>query len=255
MRIVAVIPARMASTRFPGKPMALIHGIPMIGHCFLRVRMCTDLQETYVATCDIEIYDYIESIGGQAVMTSSRHERASDRAAEAMLELENRSGERIDILVMVQGDEPMDTPQMIHEAVQPMIEDSTINVVNLMGVIESIEEFEDPNTVKGVVGPDNNAIYFSREPIPSRRKGVDNVPMLKQICIIPFQRDYLLEFNQTPQTSLEKIESVDMMRVIETGGSVNMVMTLEPSFGVDTVEDLKKVEQRMSSDSLLDQYR
>jgi len=255
MRIVAVIPARMASTRFPGKPMALIHGIPMIGHCFLRVRMCTDIQETYVATCDKEIYDYIESIGGQAVMTSRRHERASDRAAEAMLELENRSGERIDILVMVQGDEPMDTPQMIHEAVQPMIEDSMINVVNLMGVIESIEEFEDPNTVKVVVGPDNNAIYFSREPIPSRRKGVDNVPMLKQICIIPFQRDYLLEFNQTPQTSLEKIESVDMMRVIETGGSVNMVMTLEPSFGVDTVEDLKKVEQRMSSDFLLDQYR
>ena len=255
MRIVAVIPARMASTRFPGKPMALIHGIPMIGHCFLRVRMCTDIQETYVATCDKEIYDYIESIGGQAVMTSRRHERASDRAAEAMLELENRSGERIDILVMVQGDEPMDTPQMIHEALQPMIEDSTINVVNLMGVIESIEEFEDPNTVKVVVGPDNNAIYFSREPIPSRRKGVDNVPMLKQICIIPFQRDYLLEFNQTPQTSLEKIESVDMMRVIETGGSVYMVMTLEPSFGVDTVEDLKKVEQRMSSDSLLDQYR
>ena len=255
MRIVAVIPARMASTRFPGKPMALIHGIPMIGHCFLRVRMCADIQETYVATCDKEIYDYIESIGGQAVMTSSRHERASDRAAEAMLELENRSGERIDILVMVQGDEPMDTPQMIHEALQPMIEDSMTNVVNLMGVIESIEEFEDPNTVKVVVGPDSNAIYFSREPIPSRKKTDDNVPMLKQICIIPFQRDYLLEFNQTPQTSLEKIESVDMMRVIESGGSVKMVMTSEQSFGVDTVEDLKKVEQRMSSDDLLDQYR
>ena len=255
MRIVAVIPARMASSRFPGKPMALIHGIPMIGHCYFRVKMCTDIQETYVATCDKEIYDYIESVGGQAIMTSSCHERASDRAAEAMLELEKRSGQRIDILVMVQGDEPMDTPQMIHEAVQPMIEDSMINVVNLMGVIESIEEFEDPNTVKVVVGPDNNAIYFSREPIPSRRKSADDVPMLKQICIIPFQRDYLLEFNQTPQTSLEKIESVDMMRVIETGGSVNMVMTLEPSFGVDTVEDLKKVEQRMSSDSLLDQYR
>ena len=255
MRIVAVIPARMASSRFPGKPMALIHGIPMIGHCFFRVKMCTDIQETYVATCDKEIYDYIESVGGQAIMTSSCHERASDRAAEAMLELENRSGERIDILVMVQGDEPMDTPQMIHEALQPMIEDSMINVVNLMGVIESVEEFEDPNTVKVVVSPDNNAIYFSREPIPSRKKSVNNVPMLKQICIIPFQRDYLLEFNQTPQTSLEKIESIDMMRVIESGGSVKMVMTLEPSFGVDTLEDLKKVEQRMSSDFLLDQYR
>ena len=171
------------------------------------------------------------------------------------LKIEKELGVDLDIVVMVQGDEPMDTPQMIHEALQPMIEDSMINVVNLMGVIESVEEFEDPNTVKVVVSPDNNAIYFSREPIPSRKKSANNVPMLKQICVIPFQRDYLLEFNRTPQTSLEKIESVDMMRVIESGGSVKMVMTLEPSFGVDTVHDLKKVEQRMSSDFLLDQYR
>ena len=94
MRVVAVIPARMASSRFPGKPMALIHGIPMIGHCYLRVRMCQQIEETYVATCDTEIYEYIISIGGKAIMTSHSHERASDRAAEAMLKIEEKSGQQ-----------------------------------------------------------------------------------------------------------------------------------------------------------------
>ena len=254
MSVVAVIPARMASSRYPGKPMALIHGIPMIGHCYFRVNMCTDVDETYVATCDKEIYDYIESIGGKAVMTSDQHERASDRAAEAMLSIEKSSGPKTEVLVMVQGDEPMDTPAMVSAALQPMIENSSINVVNLMGDIETIEEFEDSNTVKVVVDPAGDAIYFSREPIPSRRKGSIEVPMLKQICIIPFRRDYLLKYNQIPQTPLEVIESVDMMRVIESGGSVRMVWTREASFGVDTVEDLRKVELRMVDDPLLEQY-
>ena len=255
MKIVAIIPARMASSRFPGKPMALIHGVPMIGHCFHRVRLCDELDDTYVATCDTEIYNYIHSIGGQAIMTSTTHERASDRAAEAMLKIEKETGQRIDILVMVQGDEPMDTPEMISEALRPIVEDEAINVVNLMGAIESVKEFEDPNTVKVVVDQDDNAIYFSREPIPSRKKGFDNVPMLKQICIIPFKRDYLLEFNRTPETTLEKIESVDMMRVIESGGNVKMVKTLGLSFGVDTEVDLQQVEQAMIGDPLMTKYR
>ena len=254
MRVVAVIPARMASSRFPGKPMALIHGIPMIGHCYLRVRMCQQIEETYVATCDTEIYEYIMSIGGKAIMTSHSHERASDRAAEAMLKIEEKSGHRTEILVMVQGDEPMDTPKMISQALAPLIQDNTVNVVNLMGVIKTVEEFEDPNTVKVVVGPDDNAIYFSREPIPSRRKGVDNVPMLKQICIIPFRRDYLLQFNETPETPLEIIESVDMMRVIENGGRGKMVITKEESYGVDTPKDLLNVEDKMTGDLLMTEY-
>ena len=153
MRIVAVIPARMASSRFPGKPMALIHGMPMIGHCYSRVRLCEDLDDTFVATCDQEIFEYIVSIGGKAVMTADSHERASDRAAEAMLRIEDISSEKTDILVMVQGDEPMDTPQMISEALAPMIADQSTQVVNLMAVIDSVAEFEDPNTVKVVVGP------------------------------------------------------------------------------------------------------
>ena len=91
MRVVAVIPARMASSRFPGKPMAKIHGMPMIGHCYCRIRLCEQLSDTYVATCDQEIYDYIESIGGKAIMTADTHERASDRAAEAMLKIEEET--------------------------------------------------------------------------------------------------------------------------------------------------------------------
>jgi len=143
---------------------------------------------------------------------------------------------------------------MINEALMPMVRDKAVQIVNLMGTITSVEEFEDPNTVKVVVRPNGNAIYFSREPIPSRKKGVSDIPMLKQICIIPFRRDYLLEFNRTPETPLEIIESVDMMRVIESGQEVLMVKTEGQSFGVDTPEDLKKVEQHMVNDSLIKVY-
>ena len=254
MRVVAVIPARMASSRFPGKPMALIHGMPMIGHCYCRVRLCDALSDTYVATCDKEIFDYIESIGGKAVMTADTHERASDRAAEAMVKIEEASGQQTDILVMVQGDEPMDTPEMISEALSPMLQDDSVQVVNLMGCIENLAEFEDPNTVKVVVGPDDNAIYFSREPIPSRKKCAGDVWMHKQICIIPFRRDYLLQFNSTPEMPLECVESVDMLRVIESGGQVRMVMTEHQSIGVDTPDHLKHVEQLMVDDALMKVY-
>src|SRR3989338_3848965 len=107
MNAIAIIPARMASSRFPGKPMAKIHGIPMIGHVFLRTRMSKHLQETYVATCDGVIFDYIVSIGGKAIMTGDHHERCSDRTAEALLKIEKETGKKADLIVMVQGDEPM----------------------------------------------------------------------------------------------------------------------------------------------------
>ena len=254
MRILAVIPARMASSRFPGKPMAQIHGMPMIGHCYCRVRLCEELSDTYVATCDKEIFDYIESIGGKVVMTADTHERASDRAAEAMLKIEKQTGEKTDILVMVQGDEPMDTPQMVSEALAPMLADESIDVVNLVAKISSAEEFEDPNTVKVVTDPFGNALYFSREPVPSRKKWSGDVPMQKQVCVIPFRRDYLLEFNSTPEMPLEQIESVDMLRVIESGNQVRMVPTQYPSIGVDTLEHLRKVEKIMRNDPLLKAY-
>jgi 3-deoxy-manno-octulosonate cytidylyltransferase (CMP-KDO synthetase) len=254
MNIIAIIPARMASSRFPGKPMAEIHGTPMIGHVYFRTKMCSFLNETFVATCDQNIFDYIVSIGGKAIMTANTHERASDRTAEAMFKIEAQTGRGTDIVVMVQGDEPMLIPEMIEKAVNPLLDDSTINVVNLMAKIKTVEEFENPNEVKVVVDLQSNAIYFSREPIPSRRKGVTDVPMLKQVCIIPFRRDFLLKFNELESTPLEIIESVDMMRVIEHGYKVKMVFSDVQTLSVDTREELAKVEKMMGNDVLISQY-
>jgi len=253
IRSVAIIPARMGSSRFPGKPMEKICGIPMIGHCYQRTKMSTSLSATYVATCDEEIFDYIESIGGDAIMTSPDHERASDRAAEAIKLIEIDTGEEVDIVVMVQGDEPMVNSSMIDKSLFPF-RDSSVQVVNLMAKIETLEEFEDPNEVKVVVDNHSNAIYFSREAIPSRKKGSEEVPMLKQVCIIPFRKDYLLKFNSMEETQLEIIESVDMMRIIENGEKVRMVMIDDISFSVDTAEDLKKVQQEMKNDALMHTY-
>lgn len=244
----------MGSSRFPGKPMAKIHGIPMIGHVYFRTAMSNLLGATYVATCDQVIYDYVRSIGGNPVMTSVNHERASDRTAEAMLRVEEMTSEQTDIVVMVQGDEPMVTPRMIDESLRPFLNDPNINVVNLMAEINDVEDFDDPNEVKVVVDLFDNAIYFSREPIPSRRKGAQNVPMLKQVCIIPFRRDYLLKFNSMAQTPLEMIESVDMMRIIENGEKVRMVKTSETTSSVDTHEDLIWAEQLMKNDQLMNSY-
>jgi 3-deoxy-manno-octulosonate cytidylyltransferase (CMP-KDO synthetase) len=255
MNILAIIPARMGSSRFPGKPMKKIHGIPMIGHCYYRTNMCNSLFCTYVATCDQEIFDYIESIGGNVVMTSDKHDRATDRTAEAMIKIEKLTGKIVDLVVMVQGDEPMITPNMIDKSIEPLLNNSLTNVVNLMSHMGSIEEFEDPNEVKVVVNNLSNAIYFSREPIPSRKKGSSIVPMLKQVCIIPFRRDYLLKFNDMPETNLEKIESVDMMRIIENGEKIAMVMVGEETFSVDTKEDLINVEEKMRNDQFIKEYR
>ena len=252
--VIAIIPARMGSSRFPGKPMARIHGVPMVGHVYFRTQMCSLLRETYVATCDQEIYEYILSVGGKAIMTSDSHERCSDRTAEAMLKVESAAGLKVDIVVMVQGDEPMVTPEMIEAAVNPMLEDPSINLVNLMARIKTVEEFEDPNEVKVVVDLNSRALYFSREPIPSRRKGVKDVPMLKQVCIIPFRRDYLLRFNSLPETQLERIESVDMMRVIEHGEQVHMVMSETETLSVDTPAELQMVSALMINDPLRELY-
>lgn len=241
MNILALIPARMGSSRFPGKPMVPILGKPMIGHVYDNVAQNSLLTKTVVATCDTEIADYIESIGGHAVMTGNHHERASDRCAEALGYLEEQDGIQYDIIVMVQGDEPMTHPNMISEAVQPMLDDPTILIVNLLGNIQSIDEFEDRNCIKVVCDLQSNAMYFSREPIPTRRM-TDEIPMLKQVCIIPFRREFLLAYTSMEPTPLEIAESVDMMRVLENGQKVRMVPTQYNTKAVDTIDDLRKVE-------------
>jgi len=244
MNILALIPARMGSSRFPGKPMAKMLGKPMIGHVVERVSRNPLLSLTAVATCDQEIADYIASIGGRAVMTGAHHERASDRCAEALEILERVEGVTYDIVVMVQGDEPMIHPEMITEAVQPMLSDASIPVTNLLGEITSVEEFEDRNCIKVVCNLQGNALYFSREPIPTRSK-VAEIPMGKQVCVIPFRREFLMEYTRMAPTPLEIVESVDMMRVLEHGKNVRMVPTRHDTHSVDTPADLLKVEALM----------
>jgi 3-deoxy-manno-octulosonate cytidylyltransferase (CMP-KDO synthetase) len=254
MKIIGVIPARMESSRFPGKPLADIHNVPMIGHCYHRAKMCPDLAEVYVATCDEEIAAYVTSIGGRAILTSPLHNRASDRTAEAVSIIERETGETVDIVVMIQGDEPMITPEMVSASLHPIIHDEKVNVVNLMAKMHSTEEFEDPNEVKVVVDMKRDAIYFSREPIPSRKKGGVDIPMLKQVCVIPFRRRYLDWFNSLPETTLEKIESVDMLRLIENGDKVRMVLSEVVTYSVDTPQDLEVVKEKMRDDRLMKSY-
>ena len=245
MKIAALIPARMGSSRFPGKPLAHLLGRPMIGHVYERVRRNPLLTLTAVATCDPEIFDYVQSIGGRAVMTGSHHERASDRCAEALGILEAEERITYDIVVMVQGDEPMIDPDMISEAVNPMLQDSSLQVVNLLGKIESTAEFEDRNCIKVVCDLRGDALYFSREPIPTRSK-VAVIPMGKQVCVIPFRRDFLLKYTSLVPTPLEVAESVDMMRVLEHGMKLRMVPTKHDSHAVDTPRDLELVARLMS---------
>ena len=247
-RIIAVIPARMASSRFPGKPLAPILGLPMIEHVYRRTAMSTVLDAVYVATCDREIYEVVTAFGGNAIMTAHTHERASDRVAEAVESLEG------DIIVMVQGDEPMVRAEMIQLAVEPMLADETVGCVNLMARIKSVEAFEDRNEIKVVVDQQGFALYMSREPIPTRVRLGDSVPMFKQVCIIPFRRDALFTFTQLPPTPLEQAESIDMLRFLEHGYRVKMVESPYETYSVDTPADLELVEEKMKSDPLVALY-
>ena len=244
----------MESTRFPGKPLKEICGMPMIGHVYHRSNLCDLLSDIYVATCNKEIYNYVSSINGKVVMTSNSHERASDRVAEALLNIEKDLEEKIDIVVMIQGDEPLILPDMISDGIEPLMKDPKFAVTNLMSVINSKSEWEDPNEVKVVVDNQNFAMYFSRELIPSDKKYDGKIVAYKQVCIISFKRDYLLQYCNLKPTPLEIIESVDMNRFLEHGISLRMVKSEYKSYAVDTEEDLKFVEEVMKNDQLMDKY-
>ena len=242
MKILALIPARMGSTRFPGKPLALIDGQPMLKHVYDNVLASSLLTHVAVATCDEIIASYINSIGGNSVMTSSHHDRASDRCAEALLKLEYLHNTIYDVVIMVQGDEPMVTPSMIDESLKPLFLNPDIDVVNLYSQISS-EQADDLNTIKVVINNNSNALYFSRQKIPSSSSA--DTLFLKQVCIIPFRRNSLLEYVSLPPTPLEKLESVDMLRFLENDKVVHMVGTSEVTHAVDTPEDIAAVENML----------
>ena len=240
MKILLLIPARMGSSRFPGKPLKKINGKPMIQHVYENVKKNKLIRDLAVATCDKKIFNFVKSFNGNVVMTSKKHKRASERCAEALIKIERKNKIRYDFIVMVQGDEPMVHKNMISESLRPILKDRKIKVVNFYSEIKSRKEFLDINCIKLFVLK-NNALYFSRKPIPYFKSG--NFLLKKQVCIIPFQRDFLIQYIKMKPTPLEIAESVDMMRILENGYSVYMAKTKYKTQSVDTIQDLKKVEK------------
>lgn len=253
MNIIGIIPSRMDSKRFPGKPMQPILGIPMVAHCYLRAKMVSDFSFVYVATCDNVIINQINGIGGRSIMTSSEHSRATSRTSEALLKIEQEIGEKVDIVVMIQGDEPLFMPRIISEVINEF-NDSNINIVNVMSKINSDEKFLDKNNVKVVFDLNFNAIYFSREPIPSSWNDHQLNNRYMQTGLIAFRRDALLHFNQLNETPLEQCESVDMNRLIENAHKIRMLPIEDTTIGVDTLEDLIDAEDQMRVDPIFKLY-
>ncbi len=252
--IIAIIPSRMGAKRLPGKPMADIHGMPMIGHVYNRTKMCNDFSEVFVATCDEEIADYIQSIGGNVVMTSHVHLRSTDRVAEALKLIEAELQQKFDIVVMVQGDEPMVNDQMVANSISPLMIDPGVEIVSLMNEITDEDEIIDVNSVKVVVDYNNFALYMSRSPIPLERKGVSGMPKLKKVNVTAMRRDFLLHFTALPPTPLELVESIGMLRILESGMKIKMVLSDTYSVSVDTQNDLEIVRKLMKDDFWMQKY-
>jgi 3-deoxy-manno-octulosonate cytidylyltransferase (CMP-KDO synthetase) len=229
----------MGSSRFPGKPLAPILGRPMLQWVYEGTRKCGSLANVIVATCDDEIADAARRFGAPVVMTSPTHERASDRVAEAA------RGLHADVVVMVQGDEPMVSAEMIQAAVTPFDDDAVL-CTNLTSEIDSEADFHDPNTIKVVFAGSGNALYFSRAPVPAVTRGrFKTGSAWRQVCVIGFRGAFLQEYARLPPTRLEQEESIDMLRILEHGVAVRLVPISNVSYPVDTPEDLARVERLM----------
>lgn len=247
--IVCIIPARMASTRFPGKPLVPILGLPMIEHVRRRVAMCRQVRDVIVATCDEAIKHTVQKAGGRVIMTAGTHERCTDRVAEAAAGLD------AEVVVNVQGDEPLILPSMIEEVIQPLLEDPSLPAANLVTRIVDPGEFQDPNAPKVVTNLAGDLLYISRAPIPSQTMArTGECVKLKQSGIIAFRSDFLQTFTRLEPTPLESVESVDMMRAVEHGYRVRMVETKHRTIGVDIPADIGRVERILASDPLVNQY-
>jgi 3-deoxy-manno-octulosonate cytidylyltransferase (CMP-KDO synthetase) len=249
MKVIGVIPARMGSSRFPGKPLAEILGLPMIEHVYRRSEMSKTLDGVYVATPDTEIKKAVEDFGGEAIMTAPEHNRCTNRVAEAVEDIEG------DIIFNIQGDEPMLYPEIIDLTVKPLLKDESIKVANPIAKITDKSNFEDRNDVKVVCDLQGFIMFYTREPIPSLYLAKGDVPMYKQICIMPFRRDFLMEYTLMSPTPLEEVESIDMLRILEHGHKIKGVEVPRSIDGVDTAEDRDHVESLMKDDPLFEKYK
>ena len=248
MKITAVIPARFASTRFPGKALAEIDGRPMIQHVYERTAKSQLISRVIVATDDRRIADAISIIGGEAVMTSTDHETGTDRLAEVAARLD------ADIIVNVQGDEPLIDPAMIDLAIQPFLEESTLQMGTAKTRIKCLHDFLSPNVVKVVTDSRGDALYFSRSPLPFfRDKWKDlkdesfnsgRLLCYKHVGMYVYRREFLLKFAAMPPTFLEISEKLEQLRAIENGVKIRVVETEFESIGVDTPDDLHKAQEQ-----------
>lgn len=240
MKTVCIIPARMGSSRFFGKPLARLLGHTMIEHVYRRARLAKNIDEIYVATCDHEIAQKVKEFGGLCIMTSDKHMRGTDRVAEAAQLIE------ADIILNVQGDEPVVDPVSLDAAIMKMKENKDIGCINLTSLITEWDVFIDTNVVKAVQDENNNILYFSRQPIPTCHQ-CDFKQAIKQIGIYLFRKDVLLHFYEWGQTPLERAEAVDMMRFLEKGHNIRAVRCKD-MISVDTPEELLRVEEILRRD-------
>ena len=241
MKYIAIIPARYASTRFPGKPLAVLGGKTVIQRVYEQVSSVLD--DVYVATDDERIFYCVESFGGNAVMTRSDHKSGTDRIQEAV----EKIGTRADVIINVQGDEPFIQPSQV-ETLMHLFDEPSTQIGTLGKRFDSIEAIQNPNSPKIVTDNRGFALYFSRSVIPFIR-GVETqdwfgqYPFLKHLGIYAYRREVLAEVTQLPQSNLEKAESLEQLRWLENGYRIRVGLTDVETVGIDTPEDLQRAEE------------
>ena len=241
MKFIGIIPARYASTRFPGKPLALLGGKPVIQHVYEKVAAV--LEAAYVATDDERIYDAVKSFGGQAVMTRTDHKSGTDRIEEAI----EKIGGEWDVVVNVQGDEPFVAKSQL-DTICHCFDDPTTQIATLGKPFESMEAVQNPNSPKIVVDNMGFAMYFSRSVIPYVRgkeesSWLTHYPFLKHLGIYAYRKDVLRQVTQLPQSSLEIAESLEQLRWLQNGFKIKVGTTDVETVGIDTPQDLERAEE------------
>ncbi len=239
-KVVGIIPARYASTRLPGKALKPILGISMIQRVYERSIQSKCLNEVYIATDDMRIADVVKAFGGHTIMTSPDCQSGTDRAAEAVRTIE------ADIVVNIQGDQPFIDPLMIDEGVQPLLDDDSLKICTLMHPILKDEDLQDPGVVKIVADLQWNALYSSRSLIPYPNTDISHT-VYEHIGLYVYRKDFLLHLSSLPPTPLERIESLEQLRVLEHGYRLRVVETQTRDnefhgFSVDTEQDILRAE-------------
>jgi 3-deoxy-manno-octulosonate cytidylyltransferase (CMP-KDO synthetase) len=242
---VAVIPARYASTRFPGKALADLAGQPMIEHVYRRASAARHVDAVIVATDDARIAEAVRKFGGDVRLTSAGHATGTDRIAEVAASLD------CDLVVNLQGDEPLIEPAAIDDAIEPFRDDPGLLMTSLCQRFREASEVHDPNVVKVVTGPTGFALYFSRAPVPYLRNPppAASAGPFKHIGLYVQRREFLLKVAGLPPTPLERAEALEQLRVVEHGYQIRMVETQYDSIGVDTPDDLERVRRLLAAEA------